>query len=184
MVRGENTSFAASLPKTQTAKAKTASAAPSTDRLELSRQWIQQQEEQRRQAEAAMYQRARKQDDGILGMLDPDGSSSAESAELEALSEQLKVQQKCMKIAANIMAGKRVPPEDEQYLMMNDPEGYKLALAMRRPPKDDEECDSVLDDEDRKSGQTSASDSGEAAPAEGSCEAGASADSGADGAEV
>ena len=41
------------------------------------------------------------------------------------------------------------------FLMENDPEGYKLAIAMRQPPKkDDKECESVLKDED-KEGNTS-----------------------------
>ena len=39
-------------------------------------------------------------------------------------------------IAASIMRGDRVPPEDMAYLMNNDPEGYKLAMAMRRENPD------------------------------------------------
>ena len=66
------------------------------------------------------------------------------------------------------------PDAEEQELdalskqMENDPEGYKLAIAMRQPPKkDDKECESVLKDED-KEGNTS--ETQQSAPAEG-CEA-------------
>ena len=83
--------------------------------------------------------------------------------ELDALSEELDVQMKCLKIAMNIMKGKKVPPEDERYLMEHDPEGYKITIALRKPPKKNEkECESVLKDEEEGSGET-----GEAAPAAG-----------------
>ena len=136
---------------------------PSTDRVELSRQWVQNMEDQRSQSEAALLAGAKeKKSDGILDMLDgPD----AEEQELDALSKQMDTQMKCLKIAMNIMRGKKVPPEDERFLMENDPEGYKLAIAMRQPPKkDDKECESVLKDED-KEGNTS--EAQQSAPAEG-----------------
>ena len=96
----------------------------------------------------------------ILDMLDVPGKE-----ELEAQMEALKVQQRCLEIARRMMSGKRVPPEDERYLMEHDPEGYKLIKSMCIVPEDDEECDSVLEDEeDNNSGGASAS--GEAAPVE------------------
>lgn len=131
------------------------------DRVELSRQWVAQMEEQRIQMTALLSKGNRKDEDsgGIFGYME------AEKDKLDALSEHLKVQQKCLKIAMRIMQGKKVPPQDEQYLMENDPESYKLVMALRKPPKkDEEECESVLDDEDKKSGETSGG--GEAAPAE------------------
>ena len=89
-----------------------------------------------------------------------------EEDKLDALSEQLDIQMKCMKIAANMMKGKKVPPEDERYLMEHDPEGYKLAISMRSMEKvDDKECESVLKDEDKNSGETAETE--ETAPAEG-----------------
>ena len=95
-----------------------------------------------------------------MDMLD---GTDAGSDELDALSEQLDSQMKCMKIASNIMKGKKVPPQDEQYLMEHDPEAYKLAVSMRGLVKeDDEECKSVLEDEEERSSQTS--EPGEAAP--------------------
>ena len=82
---------------------------------------------------------------------------------LDRLDKALKVLSKCQKIAASIMKGNRVPPEDLRYLMENDPEGYKLAMAMRRQNPDPEDEKSVLDEEDKNGGSTERSgDSGEA----------------------
>lgn len=132
----------------------------SADRLELTRQWVRQMDEQRTRLRAALLSGEEKKDSGgILAYME------TEEDKLDALSEQLKVQQKCLKISMRIMQGKKVPPQDEQYLMEHDPEGYKLAMAMRKPPKKDEkECESVLDEEDKKGGE--ASGAGEAAPME------------------
>ena len=135
----------------------------SGDRVELSRQWVDQMQEQSARLRALLAQsgnqNGEKKSGGILDMLD-----GPDSEELDAQMEALRVQQKCMEISRRIMAGKRVPPEDERYLMEHDPEGYKLAMVMRDPPKDDEECESVLEDEEETSGKVS--DSGEGAPAE------------------
>ena len=166
MVRGENINFSAASPRTGEGKTKQPAAAPSTDRLELSRQWIHSMEEQRAQAGAALLTGAReeKKSNGILDMLD---GPSAEQEELDALSQEMDTQMKCLKIAMRIMQGKKVPSEDERFLMENDPEGYKLALAMRKPPKKDEkECESVLKDEDKEK-RSEISGSEEAAPTEG-----------------
>lgn len=87
--------------------------------------------------------------------------------ELDALSESLKKMERCRKIASRIMRGDKVPPQDEMYLMDNDPDGYKLALACRTPKEKPKEWESVLKDEDEKnSGSGEAEDSGEAAPAD------------------
>ena len=67
-------------------------------------------------------------------------------SELEAMGEKLKIMQRCQEIARRLMRGDRVPPQDEQYLMTNDPEGYKLALAMRKPKPNPKEWESVLED--------------------------------------
>lgn len=165
-LRGENIDFAASRTAKKAEPKATGTTRPSVDRLELTRDLVRTMEEQRVRLEALLNQPAgqEKKSNGILDMLD---GAEAESEELDALSKQMKVQQKCLKIAMNIMKGKKVPPEDEKYLMENDPNGYKLAIAMRSMEKeDDEECESVLDDEDKKSGETS--ESGEAATAEAS----------------
>lgn len=161
VVRGNRTSFAQARPAKREETGTAAAGRPSSDRVELSQQWTEHLEQQRAQVQAALLAgKQEKKSGGILDMLD-----GPDSQELDAQMEALRVQQKCMEISRRIMAGKRVPPEDEQYLMEHDPEGYKLTIALRRPPKDDEECESVLDEEDRGSGETAGT--GEAAPAEG-----------------
>lgn len=161
VVRGNRTSFAQARPAKREETGTAAAGRPSSDRVELSQQWTEHLEQQRAQVQAALLAgKQEKKSGGILDMLD-----GPDSQELDAQMEALRVQQKCMEISRRIMAGKRVPPEDERYLMEHDPEGYKLTIALRRPPKDDEECESVLDEEDRGSGETAGT--GEAAPAEG-----------------
>lgn len=123
--------------------------ASKSDRLTLSRQAVKILEEQnrrfeeelraRREARMAEYSERTESDD-----------TTADEASVDQLEKSLKVMDKCQKIAARIMRGDKVPPEDEQYLMNNDPEGYKLTLALRKPKKHPKEWESVLDDEDKK----------------------------------
>ena len=125
----------------------------STDRVEQSRQWVEQMEDQRKQLLALISRPAEqnkaKKSDGLLGMLD---ELNASNEQVDAMARQLKMRMKCVEIARRIMQGKKVPLKDEQYLMENDPKGYQLAMAFRKPPKKDEkECKSVLDDEDEES---------------------------------
>lgn len=80
----------------------------------------------------------------------------------DLLEKGLKTLNKCQKIYARVANGDKVPPEDLRYLEKNDPEGYKLALAMRRPKPRPKEWESVLDDEDR-AGLDSGSDTPDAA---------------------
>ena len=136
----------------------------SADRLELSRQWVEAMEEQRARTQAAMLAGGKNAEGDSGGLL---GYMETEEDKLDAMSEQLDTQMKCLKIAMNIMKGKKVPPEDERYLMEHDPVGYKLAIAMKSMTKEDKkECESVLDDEDKEGGESG--ETGEAAPAESS----------------
>ena len=174
VLRGEQTSFTPARPVKTGEKTAETAARPSADRLELSRQWVEQMEEQSARLQAALSQPAGedKKSDGILGMLD---YMETEEDKLDAMSEQLDVQMKCLKIAMNIMKGKKVPPEDERYLMENDPNGYKLAMSMKSMVKEDKkECKSVLDDEDKngssKTGEAESASGGEGAVSSG-CEA-------------
>ena len=163
VLRGEQTSFTPARPVKTGEKTAETAARPSADRLELSRQWVEQMEEQSARLQAALSQPAGedKKSDGIWGMLD---YMETEEDKLDAMSEQLDVQMKCLKIAMNIMKGKKVPPEDERYLMENDPNGYKLAMSMKSMVKEDKkECKSVLDDEDKNG----SSETGEAESASG-----------------
>lgn len=123
-----------------------------SDRLELSKQILSVIEEQNRKTlEEQAQKKEKKRTD----------NSSTDNQLLNSLDKSLKVMSKCQKIAARVMAGDKVPPEDLQYLMENDPEGYKLAMAARKPKKGPKEWDTVLDEDDRKgSSADSASNSG------------------------
>ena len=130
------------------AKAQTPQRQEPADKLTLSRQALAFFEEQNRLRQAEEQRRTAQKQSG--------------SSELDLLEKALDVQNKCLKIAASIMKGNRVPPEDLEYLMNNDPEGYKLAMAMRRENPDPEDEKSVLDDEDKNGGSADrAGDSGE-----------------------
>lgn len=120
-----------------------------TDKLTLSRQALAFVQEQNRKMWEAAQQREQRRQDRMNDRL-----SALESSrqELDFLDKQMKVMDKCLKIAASIMKGNRVPPEDLRYLMENDPEGYKLAMAMRRENPDPKDEESVLDDGDRDGG--------------------------------
>lgn len=129
-----------------------------TDNLTLSRQALAYLEEQnRRRWEQAQekLQREMTQANDLLNELDNAND------QIDAMTKALKVLLKCQKISASIIKGDNVPPEDMQYLMENDPEGYKMAIALRRPKDDPEDCESVLDDED-KNRSTQQSGGGEA----------------------
>ena len=129
----------------------------SADKLTLSRQALAFFEEQNRLRQAEEQRRTAQKQSG--------------SSELDLLEKALDVQDKCLKIAASIMKGNRVPPEDLEYLMNNDPEGYKLAMALRRENPDPEDEKSVLDDEDKNGGPTDRADSGREAPSVSEAEA-------------
>lgn len=133
-----------------------------SDRLALSRQVSAIVAEHNRQIEAARRAAQNKERAGTSG-------GSGEEALLDAMNKRLKAALKCQKIAARIMAGDKVPLEDRRYLENGDPEGYKLALAMRKPKKDPKEWESVLDEEDKNGGtvQTGGSEASDAAPAAG-----------------
>lgn len=134
-------------PATQTPKAQT------PDRCTLSRQalaWLEQQNALEQElAERRATQQSRLNEE-ISGM-------ESKKKQLELLDKAMKTMRKCMKIAASIMKGSKVPPEDLEYLMKNDPDGYKMALALRRDNPDPKEEKSVLDDEDRNGGSVDSS---------------------------
>lgn len=142
-------------------------AAPRTDRVSSSQQAVRQvvermeQQSQRLAALLRQDQPAEKKT-YIWDMLD--GEKETGSSEADALGEQMKAMERCHKIAARIMRGDKVPPEDEQYLMLNDPDGYKLAMAMRTPKRNPKKWESVLKDEEKDAGSRQAAEAdGEAA---------------------
>lgn len=85
------------------------------------------------------------------------------NGDLDALTEALKKMDRCQKIASRIMKGDKVPPQDEQYLLDNDPDGYKLAIACRVPKEKPKEWESVLKDEEENDSSGSGGETAEAA---------------------
>ena len=133
--------------KTETADAPAKAQAPQqkepVDKLTLSRQAAAFVEEQSRKMRDEVREREQRRQDRM------DSAAKPASGELDLLSNGLRVLELCRKIAASVMKGNKVPPEDLKFLMENDPAGYRLAMAMRRHNPDPEEEESVLTDEDK-----------------------------------
>ena len=89
------------------------------------------------------------------------------NGELDALTRSLETMEKCRKIASRIMKGDKVPPQDEQFLMEADPDGYKLAIACRVPKEKPKEWESVLEEEDREAGSAGSGEASAEAPESG-----------------
>ena len=128
------------------------------DKLTLSRQAVAFVEEQSRKMWDEVREREQRRQNRMNSVAEP------AKGELDLLSQGLKVLELCQKIAASIMRGDKVPPEDLKFLMENDPDGYRLAMAMRRHKEDPEEVDSVLEDEDKNGGSAEGTGGGEAPP--------------------
>ena len=153
--------------KAETADAPARAQAPKepVDKLTLSRQAVAFVEEQSRKMWDEVREREQQRQERM--------NAEPSSGELDLLSNGLKVLELCQKIAASIMKGNHVPPEDLKFLMENDPAGYRLAMAMRRHNPDPEDVDSVLEDEESRGGSNGEAGGGEvpsveaAAPSEG-----------------
>ena len=152
------------------AKARATQQKAPADKLTLSRQAVAFLEEQSRKMWDEVREREQQRQSRMAGAAQPADD------ELELLSQGLKVLELCQKIAASIMKGDKVPPEDLRFLMENDPDGYRLAMAMRRHKEDPEEVDSVLEDGENRDGSAGEACGGEtrsvesAAPSEGGAE--------------
>lgn len=144
------------------AATKTKTGTISGDRLELSRaalNWVETlndrnfQDQERR---AALQQQKMADNTDLSQQME--GAKDAADAE----GESLRVMNRCMKIASNIMSGKRVPLKDLKYLMEHDSKLYQMAMVMRRPNKDDKKCDPVVkeDEESSSNGTTDAGTDG------------------------
>lgn len=161
MRRNEQLSKAMAKKAESDAPAQAQSARPQApaDKLTLSRQALAFLQEQNQRMWDAGQERKSGQDGRLRGILD---AMETEQKKLDTMKEALDALDKCQKIAASIMRGDRVPPEDLQYLMEHDQEGYKMALALRKPKEDPEDVKSVLTDEDKKGGAKEAGGSEEA----------------------
>lgn len=72
----------------------------SIDRFEMKHQFQERTEEERVEAAAVLYEKAIQQ---WMPAADPDQPEQLDSEELEAISQELKLRQKCQDIAAQIM---------------------------------------------------------------------------------
>ena len=136
------------------------------DRLTLSRQAVAFLEEQSRR----MWDEVREREQRRQSRMD--SAAQPDDGELDLLRKGLRVLELCQKIAASVMKGNNVPPEDLKFLMENDPDGYRLAMAMRRHNPDPEDEESVLTDEDKNGGPTGETGGGEAPSAASAAPAG------------
>ena len=144
--------------KTETADTSAGTRSPQrkepVDRLTLSRQAAAFVEERSRKMWDEVREREQQRQERM--------NAKPASGELDLLSNGLRVLELCQKIAASIMKGNHVPPEDLKFLMENDPAGYRLAMAMRKHNPDPEEEESVLTDEDKNGGSNQGTGSAEA----------------------
>ena len=90
--------------------ASAASPRPQTDRFVLSRQIAEQLEAQNR----LLMDLARKEEKKpfIWDMMD--GCEETGNSEADALGDQMKTRERCQNVAARIMRGDKVPPQDER----------------------------------------------------------------------
>lgn len=167
LIRAAKTARPVSAEKEDSQKAETAvfDSQPKTDKLTLTQQAIEKLTEQSERLQNLLEQSKQAWQFPYLWDMEEEKSGNPE---LDGLEEGLKAMRRCMEIARRIMRGDKVPPEDERYLMENDPNSYKLAMAMRTPKKHPKEWKSVLGDE-KKSEQAN-SGGAEAVPTA-SCEA-------------
>ena len=109
VLRGEITGFALAR-SARRGEQETTAGRFSADRVELSRQWAANMEEQNARLRALLSRPAeeKKDEGGLLGYME------TEEEKLDGLSEELDIQMKCLEIAMNMMKGKKVPPEDEK----------------------------------------------------------------------
>lgn len=99
----------------------------------------------------------------------------------DAMKEALDKMKKCMKIAASMSKGHKVPPQDEKYLLENDPKTYMMAVMMQMMAEEKKKVKSELDDEDLEqkqetSGAEAVDAAGDVSTPEAGVEAAASAE--------
>jgi len=65
------------------------------------------------------------------------------------------IELKCIKIAMRILNGDYVPKQDEKFLAENNPEMYLRAIMLRKQNEDPEEYDSLLEEEESSTDESS-----------------------------
>lgn len=104
--------------------------------------------EKRQQAQAEKLKAAKQ----MLDTLRQQSAQMKEQSEkqADALKKSLDKMKKCMRIARNIGKGHKVPPQDEKYLLENDPKAYMMAIVMRMMEEEKRKVKSELDEEDTR----------------------------------
>lgn len=135
------------------------------DRVELSREALEyarsQREENGEQAAEPLSPEEKRQEaqaeklKAAKQMLDVVRQQSAQMKEqsekqADALKKSMDKMKKCARIARNIGKGHKVPPEDEKYLLENDPKAYMMAIVLRMMEEEKDKVKSELDEEDRE----------------------------------
>ena len=59
--------------------------------------------------------------------------------EVKAMKESFEILMKCLKIAMAMLSGKKVMESDQEFLMKNNPDLYKMACLLKKPTGDEEE---------------------------------------------
>lgn len=76
--------------------------------------------------------------------------NSAEVQMIKQLKKAMDILKACSMIAARVRDGDKVPLKDLQYLMNNDPAGYQLAMAARKPKADPKNWKSAIPKEQQE----------------------------------
>ena len=118
-------------------------------------------EEKRQQAQAEKWKAVRQ----MVSVMQQQSVQMKEQSEQQtkALKEAMDKMKRCTKIAANIGKGHKVPPQDEKYLLENDPKAYMMAMILRMMEEEKRKVKSELEDEENQQ----EGENGSAAPVEG-----------------
>lgn len=129
---------------TEALKEQEKSGMPSFDRVELSKEL--------KKVEAE-YKETQKVMEGIMATESAIHNSEVSRQQAQAMEKSAKTMAKMMEIYRRIASGGRVPPEDENALMLYSKELYMAAkMAAMMKEKDNKKYDSVLDEEDKADG--------------------------------
>lgn len=109
-------------------------------------------EEKRRQAQAEKLKAARQMVDAMRQQSAQMKEQSEKQA--DALKKSMDKMKKCARIARNMGKGHKVPPEDEKYLLENDPKAYMMAIILRMMEEEKDKVKSELDEEDLEQEQS------------------------------
>lgn len=136
---------------TKALKEQEKSGIPSFDRVELSKEL---------KKVDAEYKKAQTVMESIIATETAIHNSEVSRQQAKAMEKSAKTMAKMMEIYRRIASGGRVPPEDENALMLYSKELYMAAkmAAMMKKEKDNKKYDTLLDDEDSDGENTDAAE--------------------------